>query len=178
MSQSITAVKLREVGRMESITYKPIGVIRSPFKEPRGTPIQPPAAAGIEGSVEVNPPYVEGLRHLDGFSHVILLYHFHLSRPSSLQLKPFMDDEAHGVFAMRGPSRPNAIGLSIVRLVELQGNVLRVQDVDIVDGTPLLDIKPYVPQFDAPDNRGVHIGWLGRNVYKLSRSTDDGRFAR
>lgn len=164
---------------MQSIVYRPIGVIRSPFKEPRGTPIQPPAAAGMEGSVEVDPAYVEGLKHLDGFSHIILLYHFHLSRPPSLQPKPFMDDEAHGVFAMRGPSRPNAIGLSIVRLIERRENILRIQDVDIVDGTPLLDIKPYVPQFDAGQGTiDVRIGWLQDNVHKLSTMTDDGRFAR
>lgn len=163
---------------MEPIVYQPIGVIRSPFKEPRGTPIQPPAAAGIEGSVEVDPAYAEGLKHLDGFSHIFLLYHFHLSRPPSLQLKPFMDDEVHGVFAMRGSSRPNAIGLSVVRLIERRENVLRVQDVDIVDGTPLLDIKPYVPQFDAAQGTvGVRIGWLEDNVHKLLTTKDDGRFA-
>jgi len=162
---------------MEPIVCRPIGIIRSPFKEPRGTPIQPPAAAGIEGSVEVDPAYAKGLKHVDGFSHIILLYHFHLSRPSPLQLKPFMDDEAHGVFAMRGSSRPNTIGLSVVRLIERRENILRVQDIDIVDGTPLLDIKPYVPQFDAQDRVGVRIGWLEDNVHKLSTTKDDGRFA-
>jgi tRNA-Thr(GGU) m(6)t(6)A37 methyltransferase TsaA len=163
---------------MEPIVYQPIGVIRSPFKEPRGTPIQPPAAAGIAGSVKVDPAYAEGLKDLDGFSHIILLYHFHLSRPSSLQPQPFMDDEAHGVFAMRGPSRPNTIGLSVVRLIERRENVLRIEDLDIVDGTPLLDIKPYVPHFDARDTVGVRIGWLENNVKKLSTTKDDGRFAR
>jgi len=166
---------------MESIIYKPIGVVRSPFKEPSGTPIQPPAAVGVEGTVELDPAYVDGLKDLDGFSHIVLIYHFHLSKPSPLRVKPFMDDEAHGVFAMRGPSRPNPVGLSIVRLVETDGHHLRIRDVDIVDGTPLLDIKPYVPQFDIPDDitagRQVRIGWLGENVQKLSKSRDDGRFA-
>jgi tRNA-Thr(GGU) m(6)t(6)A37 methyltransferase TsaA len=160
---------------METIIYTPIGVVHSPFKEPRGTPIQPPTAAGIEGTVELDPAYVDGLKDLDGFSHLILVYHFHLSRPAPLRVRPFMDDETHGVFAMRGPSRPNPIGLSVVRLVEVDGNLLRIEDVDIVDGTPLLDIKPYVPQFDARDD--VRIGWLGRNVQKLPESRDDGRFA-
>jgi len=163
---------------MSTIVYEPIGIVHSPFKEPRGTPIQPPAAAGVEGTVELEPAYLDGLKDLDGFSHIILLYHFHQSKPASLRVRPFMDDEAHGVFAMRGPSRPNPIGLSVVRLERVEGNLLRVKDVDIVDGTPLLDIKPYVPQFDARDHVDVRIGWLGENVQKLSRSRDDGRFAR
>ena len=162
---------------MSTIVYEPIGIVHSPFKEPRGTPIQPPAAAGVEGTVELEPAYLDGLKDLDGFSHIILLYHFHQSKPASLRVRPFMDDEAHGVFAMRGPSRPNPIGLSVVRLERVEGNLLRVKDVDIVDGTPLLDIKPYVPQFDARDHVDVRIGWLGENVQKLSRSRDDGRFA-
>ena len=162
---------------MPTIVYEPIGIVHSPFKEPRGTPIQPPAAAGVEGTVELEPAYVDGLKDLDGFSHIILLYHFHQSKPASLRVRPFMDDEAHGVFAMRGPSRPNPIGLSVVRLERVEGNLLRVKDVDIVDGTPLLDIKPYVPQFDARDHVDVRIGWLGENVQKLSRLRDDGRFA-
>lgn len=162
---------------MESVTYEPIGVVRSPFREPRGTPIQPPAAAGVEGTVEINPALVDGLKDLDGFSHVILIYHFHLSKSSSSQVKPFMDDEPHGVFAMRGPSRPNPIGLSVVRLMGIEGNLLRIKDVDIVDGSPLLDIKPYVPHFDLRDDPEVRIGWLDQNVQKLETVRDDGRFA-
>jgi tRNA-Thr(GGU) m(6)t(6)A37 methyltransferase TsaA len=124
----------------------------------------------------VFPEYVEGLKDLDGFSHIILLYHFHLSKPSPLRVKPYMDDEAHGVFAMRGPSRPNPIGLSIVRLEAVEGNVLQIRDVDIVDETPVLDIKPYVPQFDARDVE--RIGWLGEQVHKLPTTQDDGRFTQ
>jgi tRNA-Thr(GGU) m(6)t(6)A37 methyltransferase TsaA len=163
-------------GEAVQITYKPIGVIHSPFKEPKGTPIQPPSAEGVAGTVEVFLEYVEGLMDLDGFSHIILLYHFHLSRTSSLRVKPYMDDEVHGVFAMRGPSRPNPIGLSIVRLVRVEGPVLHIRDVDIVDGTPVLDIKPYVPQFDARDVE--RIGWLDEQVHKLPTMQDDGRFTR
>jgi tRNA-Thr(GGU) m(6)t(6)A37 methyltransferase TsaA len=161
---------------MDEITYRPIGTIHSPFKEPRGTPIQPAAARGVAGTVELFPEYVEGLADLDGFSHVILIYHFHLSRKPSLRVKPFMDDEVHGVFAVRAPSRPNPIGISAVRLVGVEGNVLHIQDVDVVDGTPLLDIKPYVPEFDV---RAVErVGWLEKNVHRLATSQDDGRFAQ
>jgi tRNA-Thr(GGU) m(6)t(6)A37 methyltransferase TsaA len=161
---------------MDEITYRPIGIVHSPFLEPRGTPIQPAAAWGVAGTVELFPEYVEGLADLDGFSHIILIYHFHLSRKPSLRVKPFMDDEVHGVFAVRAPSRPNPIGISAVRLVGIEGNVLHIQDVDVVDGTPLLDIKPYVPEFDV---RAVEkTGWLDKNVHKLARSQDDGRFAR
>jgi tRNA-Thr(GGU) m(6)t(6)A37 methyltransferase TsaA len=160
---------------MDEIVYRPIGVIHSPFKEPRGTPIQPPGAGGVAGSVEVFSEYAEGLKDLDGFSHIILVYHFHLAKPPSLLVKPFMDDEPHGIFAIRAPSRPNPVGISVVRLVKIEANVLHVEDVDIVDGTPLLDIKPYVPEFDPPDVE--RRGWLEKNVRKLPSSRDDGRFA-
>jgi tRNA-Thr(GGU) m(6)t(6)A37 methyltransferase TsaA len=159
---------------VDEVTYKPIGVIHSPFREPRGTPIQPAGAEGIGGTVEVFPEYANGLQDLDGFSHIILIYHFHLSGRPSLRVKPFMDDEVHGVFAMRAPSRPNPIGISVVRLVRVEGNILHVQDVDIVDGTPVLDIKPYVPEFDIRDVE--RTGWLEQNVHRLPTSRDDGRF--
>ena len=161
---------------MDEIKYRPIGVIRSPFKEPEGTPIQPAGATGVAGIVEVFPEYVEGLKDIDGFSHIILLYHFHLSKGASLRVKPFMDNCEHGIFAIRGPSRPNPIGLSVVRLVRVEAGILHVQDVDIVDGTPLLDIKPYVPQFDI--RKVERIGWLAQKVHKVSRSRDDGRFKK
>jgi len=159
---------------MSEITCRQIGVIHSPFKDPQGTPIQPEGAKDIDGRVEVLPEFAEGLKDIEGFSHIILIYHFHLSRESSLQEKPYMDEVEHGVFSMRGPSRPNPIGISVVRLVEKEGNTLHVKDVDIVDGTPLLDIKPYVPEFDV---REVDkIGWLEKNLHKLRTSRDDGRF--
>jgi len=161
---------------MDEIKYKPIGIIHSPFKEPKGTPIQPAGAKGICGTVEVFPEYADGLKDIDGFSHLILLYHFHLSHGASLEAKPYMDNEAHGVFAMRGPSRPNPIGISVVRLLEVEGNILHIQDIDIVDGTPLLDIKPYVPEFDKRE--AEKIGWLEKNVGKLSAAKDDGRFTK
>ena len=161
---------------MDEIKYKLIGVIHSPFKEPKGTPIQPRAAKDIKGTVEVFPEYAEGLKDVEGFSHIILIYHFHLSKKSSLKVKPYMDNEPHGVFAMRGPSRPNPIGISAVRLLRIEENTLHIQDVDIVDGSPLLDIKPYVPEFDIREV--TKTGWLEKNVHKLSRSKDDGRFIK
>jgi tRNA-Thr(GGU) m(6)t(6)A37 methyltransferase TsaA len=160
---------------VNDIRYKPIGIIHSPFKEPKGTPIQPAGAKGINGTVEMFPEYAEGLKDIEGFSHIILLYHFHLCKGAALIAKPYLDNEAHGVFAMRGPSRPNPIGISVVCLVKVEGNVLHIQDVDIVDGTPLLDIKPYVPEFDIREV--ARIGWLANKVHKLSQSKDDGRFA-
>ena len=159
---------------MNEIRYKPIGVIRSPYKEPLGTPIQPKAAENVEGTVEVFPEYVDGLKDLDGFSYVILVYHFHLSKRFLLQVKPYMDDRLRGIFATRAPPRPNPIGISIVRLIGVEGKILHIRDVDIVDGTPLLDIKPYVPGFDV---RSVEkIGWLEKNINKLPTIKDDGRF--
>jgi tRNA (adenine37-N6)-methyltransferase len=104
-----------------------------------------------------------------------LLYHFHLAAPSSLMEKPFMDDKERGIFAIRGPSRPNSIGLSVVRLEKVAGNLLSIAELDIVDGTPLLDIKPYVPEFDAA--RATSIGWMGGKMKRLPEAKDDGRFS-
>jgi len=159
---------------MNEIKYKPIGIIHTPHKKAEGTPIQPKGAKGIKGQVEVYPEYEKGLKDLDGFSHIILLFHCHLSGNYSLRQKPFMDEEKHGIFAMRGPSRPNPIGLSVVKLKDVKGNMLEIENVDIIDETPLLDIKPYVPEFDQ--NEVEKIGWLGDNVQKLSEARDDGRF--
>ncbi len=161
---------------MKEIRYKPIGIIHSPFKEPKGTPIQPASAKGIKGTAEIFPEYAKGLQDIEGFSHIILLYHFHLSKTVSLLSKPFLDDAFHGIFAIRGPSRPNPMGLSIVRLIKVNNNILHIQDLDIVDGTPLLDIKPYVPEFDK--NEVIRIGWLEGNINKLPEKKDDGRFTQ
>jgi len=159
---------------IKEIRYKPIGIIHTPFKEPVGTPIQPSAAKGVEGTVIVFPEYVEGLEDLENFSHIILVYHFHLSKGYSLKVTPYMDTRSHGVFSTRAPSRPNPIGISTVRLLRIEENILYVKDVDIVDGTPLLDIKPYVPDFDVYN--AFKIGWLENNVEKLPEARDDGRF--
>ena len=156
------------------ICYTPIGVIHSPFKEPKGVPIQPSAAKGVRGTVEVFWQYADGLKDLDGFSHIILLYHFHRARKCSLLVTPFLDSEQHGVFATRAPSRPNPIGLSVVRLLKVEGNILEIENVDIIDGTPLLDIKPYVPDFDHFEVE--RCGWLEKRTYRLEDRKDDGRF--
>mgnify|MGYP000079451921 CR=1 FL=1 len=160
---------------VQIIKYRPIGIIHSPFKSPRGTPIQPMAAYNVKGTVEIFPEYAEGLKDLDGFSHIILIYHFHLVRGFQLLVKPYMDDNFHGIFATRAPVRPNPIGLSVVRLDKIEGNILYIRDIDIVDGTPLLDIKPYVPEFDVRRDV-IRSGWLERNIKKLSQTKDNGRF--
>jgi len=160
---------------MSIIQYRPIGIIHTPYKTAQGTPIQPPASKGVEADVEVFEKYAEGLTDLGGFSHIYLIYHFHLSRKFSLKVKPFLDDEFHGLFATRAPSRPNAIGLSIVALIGTEKNTLRVKNIDVLDGTPLLDIKPYVPGFDI---HKVHkIGWMEKKIKNLDEAEDDGRFA-
>jgi len=159
---------------MNRITYEPIGIIHSQFKDVRGTPIQSAAAVGIEGTVEVFSKYVEGLEGIQGFSHIILIYHFHLCKTFLLKVTPYLDNELHGVFATRAPARPNSIGISVVRLVKVENGILHIQDLDIVDGTPLLDIKPYVPQVDV--HNAEKIGWLKENVDKLASVKDDGRF--
>ena len=161
---------------MGEIKYKPIGIIYSPFKEPKGVPIQPQAAKGIKGKVEVFSSYIEALKDLGGFSHIILIYHFHLTKGCKLKVKPFMDKRFHGIFATRAPSRPNPIGISVVRLLKIRKNILYIEDVDIVDKTPLLDIKPYVPQFDIREVE--RIGWLKKNIFKLDKTKDDGRFIK
>lgn len=159
---------------MKEINYRPIGIIRSPYKETEGTPIQTTGAKGVSGRVEILPDYAEGLKDLGGFSHIILLYHFHISKGYSLTVKPFLDDTPRGVFSTRAPKRPNAIGLSVVRLVKIEGATLHIKDVDTVDSTPLLDIKPYVPEFDSRE--AERIGWLTGIAEKAAETDADTRF--
>lgn len=138
--------------------FEPIGLIRSPFQHKQDTPIQP-YRSRASGQVELLPQYQEGLKDLEGFSHIYLLYLFHQADPGyDLAVRPFLDDQTKGLFATRYPRRPNPIGLSVVRLVRIVENVLQVDGIDVLDGTPLLDIKPYAPPFDAmPEAR---FGWL------------------
>ena len=159
---------------MQEIRYRPIGVIHSPFKQTKGMPIQPAGARGVAGTVEVIPEYGDGLKNLDGFSHIFLLYHFHLSQGYSLTVKPYLDDSLRGVFATRAPRRPNAIGISVVRLVGIEGCTLHIEDLDIVDSTPLLDIKPYVPEFDSREVE--RIGWLAGKAERVAEVGADERF--
>ena len=160
---------------MKEVRYKPIGVVHSPFKKPQNVPIQAIASKGTKGSIELDREYVEGLKDLDGFSHIILLCHYHLSKPYSLLVKPYLDKNLRGLFSTRAPSRPNPIGISIVRLTKIEDNILYIEDVDIIDGTPLLDIKPYVPNFDQ--RKTTKIGWLKNKIKRLPVISDDGRFA-
>ena len=153
---------------------KPIGIIHTPFTEPEGMPIQPKGAIGIRGTIELFDEYHEGLKDLDGFSHIILLYHFHRSHGFNLQVVPFMDSELRGLFATRAPRRPNPIGISVVQLDKIENGVLHIQNVDIMDGTPLLDIKPYVPEFDSPQN--IRTGWLEQARKTVSGRKSDDRF--
>lgn len=156
------------------IEFTPIGIIHSAFTEPEGMPIQPAGAAGIKGSVEVFENFQPGLEDLDGFSHIILLYHFHRSRGFDLRVVPFLDSSPRGLFATRAPKRPNPIGLSIVQLDKIEDGVLYIRNIDILDGTPLLDIKPYVPEFDAQGN--VRTGWLAKTGQAVSNRKSDDRF--
>ena len=158
-----------------TITYLPIGIIYTPYQDPEGIPIQPSGAVGIRGQVEVFPEYEAGLKDLDGFSHIILVYDFHRSKGFNLQVVPFMDSELRGVFATRAPKRPNSIGLSVVRLLKVKSRILYIENVDIVDATPLLDIKPYVPEFDQQVS--VRTGWLKEAGKTVSKKKSDKRFA-
>ena len=154
--------------------YQPIGIIHSPFGDVRDMPIQPTGASGIGGSIEIFPEYQEGLGDLEGFSHIIVLYHFHKARKAKLTVIPFMDSEPHGVFATRSPNRPNPIGLSVVKLLRINGKLLYIEKVDMLDGTPLLDIKPYVPEFD--DYQAYRVGWLERAKGRVKIQKSDDRF--
>jgi len=142
---------------IQAIMLHSIGVISSPYKRAEETPIQPVYALGVKGTAELFPEYADGLRDLEGFSHIYLIYYFHKAKSAQLIVKPFLEDVPRGVFATRAPRRPNPIGFSLVRLVKIEGNVLYLEDVDVLDGTPLWDIKPYIPRFDHREN--VRCGW-------------------
>ena len=137
---------------------RPIGVIRTPFADREGMPRSTSQAAGIKGTAEVFEAYRAGLKDLDGFSHVILIWHLDRSEGFRLEVVPPKQTQTRGLFATRSPHRPNPIGLSVVRLDRVVDGVLHVEGVDMLDGTPLLDIKPYIPASDSiPDAR---TGWL------------------
>lgn len=156
------------------IELTPIGIIHSPFRNPAGSPIQPSGAKGVKGSIEICEEYRAGLRDLEGFSHIYLLYHFHRSTGYNLSVVPFMDTRPRGLFATRAPKRPNPIGLSIVRLDKVEDGRLYIQNVDVLDGTPLLDIKPFAPQFDAQQE--VRAGWLEQITSNVAEAKSDERF--
>ncbi len=155
-----------------NLEFTPIGTIHSPHRQAEGTPIQPRWAAGVEGTVEVLPQFAAGLRDLEGFERIWLLFWCDRAREAKLEVTPFRDNQTRGVFATRAPSRPNPIGLSCVRLLGIEGAILRISDVDMLDGTPLLDIKPYLPDCDVfPAER---TGWYANARERIQA---DGRFA-
>lgn len=159
---------------MEKIEYRPIGTIYTPYTEREGMPIQPGGAEGVAGSIEIFEEFAAGLKDLDGFSHIILLYAFHQSKGYNLEVIPFLDTRSHGVFATRAPKRPNSIGLSIVRLNRMEGRILHIENIDVLNQTPLLDIKPYVPGFDAQSD--VRTGWLEETQAAAGSRKSDDRF--
>lgn len=151
----------------DEICFKPIGIIHTPFKSLKGIPIQS-SMSDVEGIIEIFPNFVDGLKDLSGFSHLYCVYFFDMVKlPVPLQSKPFLSNEEKGVFAIRTPFRPNPIGISILEIINIDENIVKVKNVDILDGTPLLDLKPYVSQMDNVKSR--KIGWLeGRIKDKVS----------
>ncbi|MDD3079203.1 MAG: tRNA (N6-threonylcarbamoyladenosine(37)-N6)-methyltransferase TrmO [Paludibacter sp.] len=160
---------------MESIIINPIGVIHTPHHDIKNMPIQPIAAEGIKGYIEVLPEYAEGLKDIEGFSHLTLVYRFHKIDGHKLVVIPFMDTIEHGIFACKSPKRPNAIGISTVKLLGVEGNIVHIEQVDMLDGTPLIDIKPFYPRYDNRLN--AQIGWLEKNKdLPLEKLRSDERF--
>lgn len=157
-----------------NIIFNPIGEISSPYQSIEDMPIQFAGAKGIQGKVIIFPEFAEGLKDIDGFSHIILLYYFHRVKESNLTVIPFLDSKPRGIFATRAPKRPNPIGLSVVRLLDRNDNILNIENVDILDGTPLLDIKPYVPDFDHINES--QIGWLKNVIHGVGKKKSDDRF--
>ena len=160
---------------MNKIIIEPIGMIFTPYVEIENMPIQPIAAKGVKGYIEIYEEYAEGLKDLEGFSHITLLYHFHEICGFELMVTPFMDTEKHGIFATKAPKRPNAIGISTVKLIGIDRNIITVEQVDMLDGTPLIDIKPFYPRYD--NRRNVKSGWLEKNKdIPLDKLRSDERF--
>jgi len=156
------------------LSFKPIGIIRSPFREAAGTPIQAPFGERVEGAVELHEEFEPALLDLDGFERIWLIYWLDRADCYRPTVVPYLDDKPHGLFATRSPCRPNPIGLSAVRLLGREGRVLRIADLDILDNTPLLDLKPYVPEFDA--FQGSRAGWFAES--QVRRYQADERFHR
>ncbi len=159
---------------MTSIIYRPIGIIHTPFTAPENMPIQNAGAAGETGTIDLFPAFITGLEDLDGFSHLILLYHLHEVTRYSLKVIPFMDTLEHGIFSTRAPVRPNPIGMTIVKLISRDGCRITITGVDMLDNTPLLDIKPYLPRFDAFND--ARIGWYEGKTGNCESKRSDNRF--
>jgi tRNA-Thr(GGU) m(6)t(6)A37 methyltransferase TsaA len=147
--------------------FEPVGVVRSPYRTKREAPIQP-RFSEEEALIEIFGEFAEGLKDIEGFSHIWVLFHFHESEGFDLCTKPYLDDEERGVFACRSPRRPNPIGMSLVKLVGREGNMLRIKGLDMIDGTPVIDIKPYVDFFDEDEE--IRIGWLEGKAEKAKQA--------
>ena len=159
-----------------NIELESIGTIHTEFKAIEGMPIQPTGANGIKGTIEIKDKFVDGLKDLNGFSHIHIIYLLHKVEGYLLEVKPFMDDNIHGVFATRSPKRPNRIGMSVVKINKVEGNTVYIENVDVLDGTPLLDIKPYVPQLYEDTIDELKIGWFETNHQKAKSQKSDDRF--
>ena len=154
-----------------------IGKIYSEFKNLSNMPIQPTSDKATKGKIIIKEKYAEGLKDLDGFSHIIVIYFFHKVKEHKLIVKPFMDDIKRGIFATRAPVRPNPIGLSIVEIEKIEGNTIYIKNVDMLDQTPVLDIKPFICDFDLPKNN-IKIGWLENKSKGVSEKKSDCRFIK
>ncbi|MDR2764544.1 MAG: tRNA (N6-threonylcarbamoyladenosine(37)-N6)-methyltransferase TrmO [Tannerella sp.] len=160
---------------MNQIVLEPIGVIHTPHEQIEGMPVQPAGAAGFAGKAVLKKEYAGGLTDLEGFSHMILVYHFHQTEGYLLHPIPFMDTKPHGVFATRSPKRPNHIGMSTVRILSVEDGTVAFDGADMLDGTPLIDIKPYYPKYDSPSD--TKSGWLDKAAHAhCSHVRSDNRF--
>ena len=157
-----------------SILIEPIGVIYTPFKTKEGMPIQSTGAIGVKGKIKLKKELIQGLTDLDEFSHIILIYNFHKSEGYELLTTPFLDNKKRGVFATRAPKRPNSIGISVVRLIKIEKNIIYIENVDMLDETPLFDIKPYIPDFDIHETDKK--GWIENKTDNLNETKSDDRF--
>lgn len=161
---------------MPDIVFQPIGIIYTPFHDVKDMPIQPLAAEGVKGHIMIRPEYAMGLKDLDGFSHITLVYHFHKVKKASLKVIPFMDQYERGIFATKSPQRPNQLGISAVKLLRVEKNIIHIEEVDMLNETPLLDIKPFYPRFD--NRQTERIGWLTINEdLPVEQLKSDDRFS-
>ena len=156
------------------IKFKPVGVVHSPYKTVENMPIQPSAGMDTEAEIEIFPEYAEGLSDIEGFSHLYIIFHLNMVKKHKLKVIPFLDNVERGIFATRSPARPNPIGLSVVELTGVEGNILHIRGVDMLDGSPVLDIKPFVPDFEKHDN--IRTGWFEGKSCKAGDILSDGRF--
>jgi len=161
---------------MNKVEFTCIGTIYSPFTELKGMPIQPIGAEGVKGEIHLNKNLTNGLKDIEGFSHLTLIYYLHKVNSYELEVKPFLDDKPHGIFATRSPKRPNPIGISVVKLNHIKKNIIYISNVDILSETPILDIKPYVPQLYENTIKNLKIGWFKTNHEKAKNKKSDNRF--